>query len=55
MGTETKAVDRQSGYLFLLLLVYQYSLSTLVCMELVAADLPEMPDLLETLPKSSPG
>ncbi len=55
MGTETQAVDRESDYLFLLLMVCQYSLPTLVCTELVAADLPEMPDLLETLPKSTPG
>jgi hypothetical protein len=55
MGTETQAVDKESGYLFLLLLVCQYSFSTLVCIDPVAIVLLEMSNLLETLPKFSLG
>jgi hypothetical protein len=44
MGIETQAVDKESGYLFLFLLVCWYSLSTLVCTKLVVVNLLEMPN-----------
>jgi hypothetical protein len=51
MGIETQAVNKESGYLFLLLLVCWYILSTLVCTKLVVVNLIEMPS--ETPPNSS--
>jgi hypothetical protein len=50
MGIETQVVDKESGYLFLLLLVCWYSLSTLVYTKLVVVNLLEMPS--ETPPNS---
>jgi hypothetical protein len=55
MGTKTQVVDRESGYLFLFLLVCQYSFSTLVCSKLMVTNLPKMSSLLQTLPKYSLG
>ncbi len=55
MGIETKAIDRKNGYLLLFLLVCQKKNSTLVCTKLMVADLLEMLDLQETLPKYSLG